>query len=112
VTLPKIDAATTLQEERTFKLKLAPAHSYWSATYRLQLDASGVKDAMMVGGDASRQGVVQAIKQLTLPHLVPKEFKGTIVRDAVVSCSSGKAECEFVLMPMGSITAERAAQQQ
>lgn len=55
-------------------------------------------------------GVVQAIKQLDLPHLVPSGFMGSIVRDAVVSCSSGKTECEFVLMPMGAMGAERASQ--
>jgi predicted Zn-dependent protease/transglutaminase-like putative cysteine protease len=107
---PKLDPAA-LQRERTFKLTLLAMNSYWSATYRLQLDASGIDEAMQVSGP-TRQGVVQAIKQLSLPHLAPNEFKGFIVRDAVVSCSAGKTECEFVLMPMSGISAERATQRE
>jgi len=107
---PKLNPATALQQERTFKLKLATAASYWSATYRLLLDADGVEGAIAVTGVTPRQGVVEAIKQLDLPHLVPAKFKGSVVRDAVVSCSEGKTECEFVLVPMGSIAAERGSQ--
>lgn len=105
---PKLDPAA-LQRERTFKLRLPAMNSYWSAIYRLQLDASGIDEAMQVSG-LTRHGVVQAIKQLNLPHMAPNEFKGFIVRDAVVSCPAGKTECEFVLMPMSGMSAERATQ--
>ncbi len=104
---PKFDRGSVLQQERTFKLKLAATSSYWSATYRLQLSANGI-DAMQVSGSSPRQGVVQAIKQLHMPPLVPKNFKGKIVRDAVISCSAAKAECDFVLIPLGGMEAERA----
>lgn len=107
---PKLNPTFALQQQRTFNLKLTSTTSYWSATYRLLLDANGIADAMAVSGPSLSQGVVQAIRQLHLPHLVPNEFKGTIVRDAVVLCSSGRAECEFVLMPMGGMGAERATQ--
>ena len=106
---PKLDPAA-LQRERTFKLTLKASNSYWSAIYRLRLDASGTEDAMQVSGLTPREGVVQVIKRLALPHLVPSGFKGCIVRDAVISCSSGKTECEFVLMPMGSMAAEKITQ--
>jgi len=105
---PKLDP-TAMQRERTFKLTLPAMNSYWSATYRLQLDASGIDEAMQVSGP-TRQGVVQAIKQLSLPHLAPNEFKGFIVRDAVISCSVGETKCEFVMMPMGGMAAERVTQ--
>lgn len=107
---PDLDTAAALQQARTFKLTLKTSDSYWSATYRLQLGADGVEEAMQVSGIGPRLGVVQAIKQLSLPHLVPKNFKGKIVRDAVVSCSAGKPDCEFVLMPMGGMEAERSTQ--
>lgn len=111
VRVPKLDAAAERQKERTFQLKLPASKDYWSATYRLQLDANGVHDAMQVSGMASRDGVVEAVKQLDLPRLVPPEFKGRIVRDAVISCSAGKTECEFVLTPLSAnMSAERAAQ--
>lgn len=110
VPLPKLDATAALQQERTFKLTLKASNSYWSAIYRLRLDASGTEDAMQVSGLTPREGVVQVIKRLALPHLVPSGFKGCIVRDAVISCSSGKTECEFVLMPMGSMAAEKITQ--
>ena len=111
VSSPKVDAINALKQEITFKLKLAATDSNWSATYRLQLDASGIAAAMVVSSGVSpRQGVVQAIRQLSLPHLVPHAFKGRIIRDATVSCSAGKAECEFVLLPMGTIAAEHPTQ--
>ena len=106
----KMGSAIDLQQERTFKVTLKASNSYWSATYRVQLDANGAADAMQVGRLAPREGVVQAIKRLAFPHLVPKGFKGSILRDAVISCSSGKTECEFVLMPMGSMAAEGSTQ--
>jgi Tfp pilus assembly protein PilF len=106
----KADATMALQQERTFKLTLKASNSYWSAIYRVQLDANGATDAMQVSGKTPREGVVQAIKRLAFPHLVPKGFKGRILRDAVISCSSGKTECEFVLMPMDSMAAEGKTQ--
>jgi predicted Zn-dependent protease len=106
----KTDSRYALQQERTFALRLKATNSYWSATYRLLLDANGLKEAIEVGGSSPRQGVVRAIQQLQLPRLVPKEFKGRILRDAVISCSAGRTECEFVLMPVGGMEAERATQ--
>ena len=109
VPLPKMDRNSALQQERTFKLKLAAMNSYWTGTYRLQLDASGINGAMQVSGIA-REGVVEAIKQLNLPHLAPNDYAGFIVRDAVISCSAGKTECELVLMPMGGMAAEQVTE--
>ena len=108
---PKLNPTFALQQQRTFKLKLTSTTSYWSATYRLLFDANGIADAMATSGLSLRKDVVQAIKQLDLPHLVPNEFQGSIVRDAVVSCSAGRTECEFVLMPMGGMEAELATRQ-
>jgi Flp pilus assembly protein TadD/transglutaminase-like putative cysteine protease len=96
-----------LQEQRTFKLKLtSPYKSYWSGTYRLQFSAGRGPDIQLVEGKSEKDGIEDAIRKLNLPHLVPSHSNGRIVRDAVLSCSPGQAECFFVLMPMGSIDAE------
>jgi uncharacterized protein HemY len=107
---PNLNVTAALQQERTFKLKLPAANAYWSATYRLLLDSSGTREALKLVETTPRQGVVEAIKQLALPQLVPHDFKGRIVRDGIISCSVGKTECEFVLMPMGGMAAERVTQ--
>jgi tetratricopeptide (TPR) repeat protein len=104
----EFDAESILQDDRTFKVKLKSASSsYWSATYRLLLTANGTHSAMEAGGLGPRTGVVEAIEQVALPHLVPTHSKGRLLRDGVVSCSAGKSECMFVLMPMGMMNAER-----
>jgi len=108
VRAPTLDPSTALLQERTFKLKLEPTKSSWSDTFRLELDARQIAGAMEVSGSSSRQGVIQAIKELSMPRLVPRGFKGRIVRDAVISCSAGKTECEFILIPMGGMANERA----
>jgi Tfp pilus assembly protein PilF len=96
-----------LQDQRTFKLKLASANkSYWSTTYRLQFSAGRAPDILLVEGKAEKEGIENSIKKLDLPHLVPSSSTGSILRDGVLSCSPGQAECTFVLMPMGSIEAE------
>jgi tetratricopeptide (TPR) repeat protein len=113
---PGRPAATTtassqqiLQDLRTFKLKLPSAgKEYWSGVFRLQLSKSGIQGAMQVSGTDSRHGVLEAIKRLELPHLVPTHSDGRLLRDGVVSCPPGKSECLFVLMPMSTINAERA----
>ena len=96
-----------LQEQRTFELKLAsPNQSYWSSTYRLQFSADGLQDVMHVGIGLAKRGIDDQIKKVNLPRLVPSHSNARILRDAVVSCSSGQSECVMVLMPMGSIDAE------
>jgi tetratricopeptide (TPR) repeat protein/transglutaminase-like putative cysteine protease len=106
----KTNAEEILQEERSFKLKLkSTSKSFWSATFRLQLEAGDTQDVMRVSGDSSRDDALESIKRLPLPHLVPTHSNGRILRDAVVTCSPGHADCFFVLLPMGSISAEHAS---
>ena len=101
----------SMQEQRTFKLKLAsPSQSYWSSTYRLQFSAVGLQDVMHVGIGLAKRGVDEQIRKVNLPRLVPSASKGRILRDAVVTCSSGQSDCFLVLMPMGSIDAENVQQ--
>ncbi|WP_348261650.1 DUF3857 domain-containing protein [Telmatobacter sp. DSM 110680] len=99
------------QELRTFKLKLAsPSPTYWSSIYRLQFSAGGLQDVMHVGTGLAKRGVDEQIRKANLPRLVPSASKGRILRDAVVTCSSGQLDCFMVLMPMGSIDAEHVQQ--
>lgn len=99
---------SALQEQRTFKLTLAtPRKSYWSGTYRLQFAAGGLQDVMYVGASTNETGIENLIRTIELPRLVPSHSNARILRDAVVSCSAGRADCMLVLMPMGSIDAER-----
>ncbi len=102
------NATLALQQDRTFKLKLKTAPgAHISAVFRLLLTADGTQAAQLVSGLAPGDDTADAIKQIALPRLVPSRSGGRLVRDAVLSCSAGKTECEFVLMPMGGITAER-----
>src|SRR5205814_3066355 len=82
-----------LQEKRTFKLKLpSPSQSYWSSTYRLQFSAGGLQDVIHVGIGLAKRGIDDQIKKVNLPRLVPSLSNARILRDAVVSCSSGQSE--------------------
>jgi len=103
------DATLVLQQERVFKMKFrSPCHSFCSATFRLQLAAGSSLSLMRVSGEALLDEAKETIKQLTLPHLVPTHSAGRILRDAVLSCSAGTGMCDFSLMPLGNIKAERA----
>lgn len=102
-------AIQLLQEERSFKVKLnVPRRSYCSATFRLQVSSNSAQAVMLVSGEPSLEVATQSIKQLHLPHLVPTHSTARILRDAVLSCSAGAGSCEFVLMPIGNINAERS----
>jgi len=104
----KADAVQILQQERASKVKLkSPCHSYCSATFRLQLASNSSITVMRVSGDPALEPATESIKRLTLPHLVPTHSAARILRDAVLSCSAGATTCDFVLMPLGSINAER-----
>jgi tetratricopeptide (TPR) repeat protein len=103
------NATVILQQERVFKMKFtSPCHSFCSATFRLQLAADSPLSLMRVSGEGLLDEAKETIKQLTLPHLVPNHSAGRILRDAVLSCSAGTGMCDFVLMPLGNINAERA----
>jgi hypothetical protein len=65
---------------------------------------------MHVGIGLAKRGVDEQIRKVNLPRLVPSASKGRILRDAVVTCSSGQSDCFLVLMPMGSIDAENVQQ--
>jgi predicted Zn-dependent protease len=97
-----------LQEDRTFKMQLKPAaKSLASSTYRLEVNSGGIKAVMLVGGQP-HDNAEDAIKHITLPHLVPTGSHAKVVRDAVLTCSPGSTECYFVIMPMGGMIAEQA----
>ena len=99
------------QELRTFKFKLAsPSATYWSSIYRLHFSAVGLQDVMHVGIGLAKRGVDEQIRKTNLPRLVPDTSKGRILRDALVTCSSGQSDCFMVLMPMGSIEGEHVQQ--
>jgi predicted Zn-dependent protease len=104
------DAARTLQDERSFKLpvKSAPG-SYVSATFRLQFSAGASPDVLRVSGDSSLDDASDEIRKLRLPSLVPTQSTARMLRDAVVTCSPGKKDCFFVLMPLGGIDAENVS---
>jgi hypothetical protein len=86
----------------------SPCHSYCSATFRLQLAPDSSIDVMRVSGESALETATESIKHLALPHLVPTHSSARILRDAVLSCSAGATTCDFVLMPLGNITAEQA----
>jgi len=101
--------AQTLQEERTFELKVGGrCEKFASSTFRLKIGSSGPLEVMRVGGDPIPEKVNEAIRQLSLPHLVPSNSNAGILRDAVFTCSAGKSEGYLVLMPLGGIQAEQA----
>jgi predicted Zn-dependent protease len=106
----KSGAERALQDDRTFKIKLKSACAlYSSAVYRIQLAAGSTQGVLKVSGKTPSDDFDDSIKKLTLPHLVPAHSSGRILRDAVLSCSTGQTECFFVLMPLGNITAEHPA---
>lgn len=101
------DGQIDLQNARTFHLQLHTAQaSFAEATFRLQFSSSGLVDVLLVGGDKSMVALAPWIKQLKLPRYVPVPSTARLLRDAVVTCSAGEKECDFVVMPMGSIRAE------
>ncbi len=102
--------ATSLQDERTFSLPLKEVHkTYVSATFRLQFLAGGAPEVLRVSGDSALDDASDAIRGLHLPQYVPAQSTARLLRDAVVTCSPGKKDCFFVLMPMGGINAEGVA---
>jgi uncharacterized protein HemY/transglutaminase-like putative cysteine protease len=102
-------AITSLQKDRTFTLPLKSAHkTYVSATFRLQFTAGAAPEVMRVSGNPTLDAASDAIRKLHLPQYVPAQSTARLLRDAVVTCSPGEANCYFVLMPLGSINAETA----
>lgn len=110
---PVSDGATVTatQEKRTFTLTLKSAHKdFVSSTFRLQISATGVQAVQRVSGSDQLDEAETAIRTLHLPHLVPTHSTARILRDAIVTCSPGRHDCYFVLMPLGGIQAERVGQ--
>lgn len=106
----KTGAELALQNDRTLKIKLkAASKSYMSAIFRLQLGAGSMQGVLRVSGDSVPDGVLDSIKNLTLPHLVPAHSSGRILRDAVLTCSPNQTDCFLVLMPMGTISNENVS---
>jgi len=102
------NAIQILQEERAFKVKFkTPCHSYCSGTFRLQLASGSPLSVILVSGEPALESATAPIKQLRMPHLLPTHAATHILRDAVLSCSAGATTCDFVLMPLGNIAAER-----
>jgi uncharacterized protein HemY len=102
------NAKQVLQDERTMKLSLSTAQpSYVSAIFRMQFAANAAPDVLRVSGDSSLDSASEQIRKLQLPSLVPTHSTARVLRDAVVTCSPGKKDCFFVLMPLGGIQAER-----
>jgi len=98
-----------LQDERSFQLRVPTrCKSFESSTFRMQIGSSGTSDIMRVGGAPALDPLVDSIRKLPLPHLVPTASKAKILRDAVFTCSAGKSEGYFVLMPLGGMQAEHA----
>ena len=99
----------SLQEQRTFNLRNdGVCKSFASSTFRLQIGSAGTSDVLRVSGTAVSDKMVDSIRNLRLPHLVPGASQAKILRDAVFTCSAGKSEGLFVLMPLGGIQAEHA----
>lgn len=99
-----------LQDERSSKLSFqSPCKSYCSATFRLQLASGSPLEVMRVSGESALDAAIDSIRHLELPHMVPTHSSARILRDAILSCSAGATTCDFVLMPMGNIKAESAA---
>src|SRR6185437_1647121 len=108
---PVSDGATitATQDKRTFTLVLKSAYKqYVSATFRLQISASGIHAVQRVGGTDQLDEAATAIRALHLPQLVPTHSKAQILRDGIVTCSPHQRDCYFVLMPLGGIQAEHA----
>lgn len=102
------DAVQILQQERDYKVSFSsPCKSYCSATYRVQMSASSPMSVLRVGGEPKLDSAIPEIRQLKLAHLMPTHSSARLLRDAVLSCSAGAKSCDFVLMPLGGIGAER-----
>jgi tetratricopeptide (TPR) repeat protein len=105
----KASIPQSLQEDRTFRIDLKSAcKSFASSTFRLQFGSSGPLEILRVNGEAAPDEVTDAIKKLSISHLVPAASKAKILRDAVFTCSAGKSEGYLVLMPLGGMQAEHA----
>ncbi len=105
---PVVDSAKEVQKLRTFEVPIHPAApQYRVGIFRLQLQSSGVHNVLRVGGDASLDSATNAIRKLPLEHYVPTGSSAYLLRDAAVTCPARQTSCQFVLMPVGDISAEK-----
>ncbi len=99
------DGRQALQAMRMFRVKRPSGLKGWG-TFRLQLAEGGVHDSDLVSGSAELKPINPELKKLTLAQAVPPGSHGYLLRDAVVSCTSSGADCDFVLMPHAGLGAE------
>ena len=99
------DGRQALQAMRMFRVKRPAGLKGWG-TFRLQLAEGGVHDSDLVSGPAELKPINPELKKLTLTQAVPPGSHGYLLRDAVVSCTSSGADCEFILMPHAGLVAE------
>lgn len=99
------DSVQALQDSRNYKLPKAAGLSGWG-TFRLQLGAAGVLQAQQMTGEKKLEAILDAIRALPFPDLVPPESKAHLLRSAVVSCSASTG-CELVLVPNSSLQTEQ-----
>ncbi len=102
---PGGDARAALQRMRTFAVKRPPDLKGWG-TFRVQLASSGVRESNLVQGSPTLRPMTAELNGLEIGHAVPSGSKARLVRDGVLSCSSGATTCDFVLMPQSSLQAE------
>ena len=99
------DARAALQRMRTFEVK-RPANLKGWGTFRVELAGDGVRESALVQGAPTLKPMTEELKRTVIAGAVPKGSQARLVRDGVLSCSSGAAKCEFVLMPRSSLQAE------
>ena len=99
------DGRQALQQMRMFRVKRPTGLKGWG-TFRLQLAEGGVHDSDLVSGPPDLKPINPELRKLTIAQAVPPGSHGYLLRDAVVSCTSSGADCEFVLMPHAGLSAE------
>ena len=99
------DARMALQQMRSFHVKKETGVKGWG-TFRVQLAAGGVVASDLVQGATTVKPMSAELNKLTIAKAVPPNSHARLVRDGVLSCSSERPECEFVLMPRSNLLME------
>ena len=103
------DAAhpNTLQEYRSHKIKRAPT-AEGGGTFRVQMSPDGVAAASLISGGGGLKPLLDTVRSMPMHGAEPAGSKARVLRDAVVYCSKGSAECDFVFMISSGVDQEGA----
>jgi tetratricopeptide (TPR) repeat protein len=99
------NGAEALQNSRTYKLPRTGDLGGWG-TFRLEVTIDGVVESQQMSGEQKIAPVIDQIKKMKFPELIPPASKAHLLRSAVVSCSKISG-CEMVLVPDGGLHTEQ-----